>query len=165
MNFFYPNFQNDFWRIMGHLYFGDRRHFEVMGARRFDEARVVEFARAHGLAFFDTARRVRRLRGNASDASLEVVEPTDIAALLAPMPQCRRIVTTGGKAGEVLCATLHVARLPEMGDSVWCPATTHGLGRDIEFWRMPSSSRAYPLPLERKAEFYHRLLREDAPRP
>jgi hypothetical protein len=29
--------------------------------------------------------------------------------------------------------------------------------RRLRFWRMPSSSRAYPLPVERKAEFYRRL--------
>ena len=28
---------------------------------------------------------------------------------------------------------------------------------DIQFWRMPSTSRAYPLPLEKKAGFYRRL--------
>lgn len=157
MHFYYPNFINDFWRIMGHLFFDDRRHFEVPGEKRFDEEAVRRFSAEHGMAFFDTARRVRRLKGNASDAFLEVVEPTDIAALLAPMPRCRRIVTTGGLAGKVLCETLGVKRLPAIGEMVNCPADTHPLGRDLEFWRMPSSSRAYPLALDRKAAFYARL--------
>ena len=31
MLFFYPNFINDFWRIMGYLFFDDREHFVVKG--------------------------------------------------------------------------------------------------------------------------------------
>lgn len=27
MDFFYPNLQNDMWRIVGHVFFGDRHHF------------------------------------------------------------------------------------------------------------------------------------------
>lgn len=164
MHFFYPNFINDFWRIMGLLFFDDRRHFEVAGERRFHQEAVEVFAREQGLAFFDTARRVRRLRGNASDAHLEVVEATDIAALLAPMPHCRRIVTTGGKASDTLLDALQLTRLPDIGTCTLCPTSTHGLGRDLEFWRMPSSSRAYPLALEKKAAFYRRLF-DDATLP
>lgn len=157
MHFFYPNFINDFWRIMGILFFEDRNHFVVAGEKRFDEASIRSFAAEQGIAFFDTARRIRRLKGNASDAHLEVIESTNIAALLSPMPSCHRIVTTGGLAGKVLCKTLHVERLPSIGSFVLCPAETHSLGRDIEFWRMPSSSRAYPLALDKKAEYYRLL--------
>lgn len=161
MQFFYPNFINDFWRIMGLLFFDDRRHFEVAGERRFHQTAVEAFAREQGLAFFDTARRVRRLRGNASDAHLEVVETTDIAALLSAMPHCHRIVTTGGKASDTLLEALHLTRLPDIGTCTLCPAANHDLGRDLEFWRMPSSSRAYPLALEKKAAFYRRLFDDD----
>ena len=28
MDFFYPNPQNDMWRIMGQIFFGDKTHFE-----------------------------------------------------------------------------------------------------------------------------------------
>ena len=31
--------------------------------------------------------------------------------------------------------------------------------REIRFWRMPSTSRAYPLPLEKKAEAYRKLFK------
>ena len=104
-----------------------------------------------------TARRIRRLKAIASDAFLGVVEATDISSLLAPMPHGNRIVTTGGLAGKVLCDTLGVKQLPKIGTFVHCPADTHALGRDIDFWRMPSSSRAYPLALDKKAEFYRLL--------
>lgn len=30
-------------------------------------------------------------------------------------------------------------------------------GRDLRLWRMPSTSRAYPRPVEWKAEFYRRV--------
>ena len=142
---------------MGHLFFDDRQHFVIAEEKRFDEAAIRRFAAKEGLAFFDTACRIRRLKGNASDAFLEVVEATDISSLLAPMPHCNRIVTTGGLAGKVLCDTLGVKQLPKIGTFVHCPADTHALGRDIDFWRMPSSSRAYPLALDKKAEFYRLL--------
>lgn len=61
------------------------------------------------------------------------------------------------EAVHVHCRTLGVEKLPKIGESVLCPQTEHHLGRDIVFWRMPSSSRAYPLKLEKKAEFYARL--------
>jgi len=31
------------------------------------------------------------------------------------------------------------------------------VSRALSFWRMPSTSRAYPLALEKKADFYRRL--------
>ena len=43
MEFFYPNFQNDMWRIMGLLFYGDKEHFVVPGQKRFDYGRVVDF--------------------------------------------------------------------------------------------------------------------------
>ena len=156
MDFFYPNFINDFWRVMGLVHFGDARWFEISGRARkgFDRERIVAFCEQKGLAFFDTATVVRRLKDNASDAFLEVVEPTDVAALLARLPDCRRIVTTGGKASEELRGVLaNEMPMPPIGDCLRLQIR----GREIEWWRMPSTSRAYPLPLEKKAAFYRRL--------
>lgn len=157
MEFFYPNWTNDFWRIMGIIFFADRRHFEMQeaGAKAFDRGRITEFCRREGLAFFDTARRVRRLKGNASDADLEIVEATDVGRLLEQMPQCCSIVTTGSKASEALREQLSEAA----GTDVPTPAIGHSTtleayGRRLQWWRMPSSSRAYPLAIEKKAERY-----------
>lgn len=152
MEFFYPNFQNDMWRICGLLFYGDKHYFEVAGERRFDRARVERFCVEQGIAIYDTAVAVRRLRGNASDAHLEVAEPTDIAVLLARLPECHTIVTTGEKATETLCAVMGCAR-PVVGGSVECRFAD----RELRFWRMPSSSRAYPLRLETKAEHYAKV--------
>ncbi|MCR5350906.1 MAG: uracil-DNA glycosylase family protein [Bacteroidales bacterium] len=161
MDFFYPNFINDFWRIQGLIHFGDAHWFEQSSGqprKAFDRTRIEAFCAERGLAFFDTATVVRRLKDNASDAFLEIVEPTDVGALLARMPACRRIVTTGGKASEELAAILTAAgvktQLPPIGGSVQVCAW----GRTVEWWRMPSTSRAYPLSLTKKAEAYRRLL-------
>lgn len=162
MDFFYPNWINDFWRIQGLIHFNDKTYFEVKGEKRFDREKIIAFAEREGLAFYDTATKVRRLKDNASDNFLEILEPTDIGALLEKMPLCQRIVTTGGKASEELRLQLSKAAglpegellpLPSIGDNI----KVRAYDRDMEWWRMPSSSRAYPLALPKKAEFYKLL--------
>lgn len=149
MEFFYPNWINDMWRVMGVIFFGNRRHFETLNEKRFDEERVATFCRQLGIALFDTACEVRRLKDNASDKFLEVVTPTDIEALLAKLPHCKAIVTTGQKATETL-AEQFGCTIPAVGTST--PITIGS--RTLTFWRMPSTSRAYPLSLDKKAEVY-----------
>ena len=39
MDFFYPNLQNDMWRIVGYLASGDRNHFLASGGKAFDRER------------------------------------------------------------------------------------------------------------------------------
>ena len=162
MDFFYPNWINDFWRVMGLVFFDDRQYFEVKGEKRFDKERIIGFANAQHLAFYDTAAKVQRLKDNASDNYLSVVEPTDIGALLAQMPDCTRLITTGSKASELLQQQLtsasgmdsdHPVAMPAIGSFV----KVHAFHRDLEWFRMPSTSRAYPLALDKKAEFYQRL--------
>lgn len=156
MEFFYPNLQNDMWRIFGYLFFGERNHFLTPDGKAFDRERLEEFLRRKGVALYDTACEVIRLKGNASDNFLQVVRETDVAALLRQLPQCRAIVTTGQKAAETLCRKLGVAAVPEVGGSQ--PFTLDG--RQLRLWRMPSSSRAYPRPLEWKAACYARMFDE-----
>ena len=149
MPFYYPNWLNDFWRVAGLLFFGDREHFAVPGEKRFDRDRIIAFCNAEGIALYDTATAVRRLRDNASDKFLEVVTPTDVRALLGRIPQCRRVVVTGEKAAETLAAQLGCG-VPPVGA---CCRTADAL----ELWRMPSTSRAYPLALEKKAQQYRKV--------
>ena len=156
MEFFYPNWQNDMWRIFGLLFFGDRHHFEQKGEKRFDKEAVVEFCLREGIAIYDTACEVVRLKDNAADKFLEITTPTDIAALLGKLPQCTAIVTTGQKATDTIVGTYGCAT-PPMGGS----STLHIAGREYNFWRMPSSSRAYPLALEKKAAHYMKMLRSE----
>ena len=167
MEFFYPNFQNDMWRIMGLLFYGDKEHFVVPGQRRFDYDGVVDFCSREGIALYDAAYMVKRLRGNASDNFLKIIEPTDIRSLLSRMPLCRTVVSTGGKSAEQIASILNVP-VPPVGGSVHftlpavCRAETKSghasEARTVIFYRMPSSSRAYPLPLEKKAAAYSTVL-------
>lgn len=151
MDFFYPNYINDFWRIMGLLFADDKRYFEAEEGKRFHQERIVDFAERKGFAFYDTACGVRRLKDNASDKFLEIVRPTDICSLTNRLPQLKAIVTTGEKATDILCSQLSIDVPPAVGHSTPAPA----LG--IELYRLPSSSRAYPLALEKKALAYRAM--------
>ncbi|MBQ9363592.1 MAG: uracil-DNA glycosylase family protein [Bacteroidaceae bacterium] len=155
MDFFYPNWMNDFWRIMGLIHYGDKTRFEIQGEKRFDRQRITHFATEQGLAFYDTATQVCRLKDNASDQFLEIVQPTDITALLGHIPHCTQLVTTGGKASEQLQAWFAIPTIPAIGNCL--PLQTDG--RILQWWRMPSTSRAYPLSLEKKAEYYKKLFK------
>ena len=155
MEFYYPNFINDFWRIIGIIFFDDKDHFVDAAARKFKLPEIVAFCKEVGIALYDTATVVRRMKDNASDKFLEVVEPTDVGALLRKIPECRAVVTTGEKATETLCALFGVPVPPMSGYSSF----KHE-GRVLCLYRMPSTSRAYPLPIQRKADAYRRLFEE-----
>lgn len=152
MEFFYPNLQNDMWRIIGYLTAGDKAHFLASGGKRFDRERIATFCRERGIALYDTAAEVIRLKDNASDNFLHVVRETDLAALLKQIPGCRHIVTTGRKATDTLRAATGCCE-PPVGGCV----SFEFAGRELTLWRMPSSSRAYPRPVEWKAEYYRKM--------
>ncbi len=158
MDFYYPNFGNDMWRIMGLLFFADREHFVVPGAKKFNKGKIVDFCNETGIAMFDTACEVIRLRDNASDKFLQVTKATDIEGLLRKIPQCRAIVTTGQKATDVLCEHFSCEQPPMGGFSpLTIPTQAPSSDRDttaLRLYRLPSSSRAYPLALEKKAVAY-----------
>ncbi len=158
MDFYYPNFINDHWRIEGQIFFGDRDHFVDTEAKRFKIDEIISFCQQKGLAFFDTSTTVRRLQDNASDKYLEVVEATDIRGLLQQLPRCRAIVTTGEKATETICASLGIAIAPKANSHVTIPGVLNGEGQQISLCRLPSSSRAYPLSFDKKVEAYRNML-------
>lgn len=151
MDFFYPNRTNDFWHMMGLIFFGDRTALYDPATKQFNLPAIKQLLVDRGIALGDTGYRVRRLMNNASDKYLEIVEPVDLAALLARMPGCRAIATTGEKAAGVV-ATLTGTQMPPIGKYVTTPG-------GLQVWRMPSTSRAYPLALEKKAAFYAELFR------
>jgi G:T/U-mismatch repair DNA glycosylase len=156
MEFFYPNWINDMWRLMGHIFYNDRHHFELKCEKRFCKERIEAFCNEKGIALYDTACEVVRLKDNASDKFLEVVTPTDICALLEQIPHCTAIVTTGEKATDVITATFGCEK-PAVGNMTTITIDN----RTLHFWRMPSSSRAYPLALEKKAEYYKMMLQTE----
>jgi len=157
MDFYYPNFINDHWRIEGQIFFGDKNHFVDLEAKRFKLDEIVAFCQEKGLAFFDTSTAIRRLQDNASDKFLEVVEPTDIPELLHQLPHCRAIVTTGEKATETFCASLSIPAIPKVNTSVTIPDTQNLDGDPILLYRLPSSSRAYPLAFDKKVAAYQQM--------
>ena len=70
MDFFYPNFQNDMWRIFGLCLHGDALHFVDVGQKAFRRAEIEAMLRERGVGLYDTARVVRRTRNTASDKDL-----------------------------------------------------------------------------------------------
>ena len=160
MDFYYPNFINDHWRIEGQIFFGDKNHFVDLEAKCFKIDEIVAFCQEKGLAFFDTSTAIRRLQDNASDKFLEVVEPTDIPALISQLPHLRAIVTTGENATETICASLGISTIPKVNTSsiIHLPSSIVHHPSSIALWRLPSSSRAYPLSFDKKVEAYRQVL-------
>lgn len=158
MNFYYPNYQNDMWRIFGLVFFENKDYFLDVANKNFKIELLRDFLMHKGIAIFDSAHRAIRLKGNASDKFLQVEEAINIEALLARIPHCHSVMTTGDKATDTLMSALpQDTEKPQIGVS----SSTYFADRALTLYRMPSSSRAYPLAVEKKAVFY-RTMFEDA---
>lgn len=155
MDFFYPNFINDMWRIFGLVFFGDKERFVDVEGSVFRREDIMRFLEEKGVALYDTACAVRRTKNTASDKDLEIVTPTDIDALLRRIPSCVAVATTGQKATDVFTSHFGM-RQPKVGTSE--PFTFEG--RQMRLYRMPSSSRAYPMKVENKAAYYEKMFEE-----
>lgn len=153
MDFYYPNRTNDFWFMMGLAFLGRRDALCRPGTREFDLDAIKRLLTERHIALNDTGRVVRRLKGNASDKFLDIVEPVDLAGLLKQMPECTAVATTGEKAASIV-ASLTSTEIPRMGEM-----TTDARG--LHIWRMPSTSRAYPLALDKKTAFYAEMFRRE----
>ena len=159
MEFHYPNFQNDMWRVYGLVFFGDAMYFQRVGEKAFDAEKIKAFLTERGIGSCPGVRRAIRTHGNASDAYLKVVETVELPEILEKIPQCRRICTTGGKATEILLALLETevkAKDFKTGTTI----TARCGDRDLLVTRLPSTSRAYPMKLEKKAEAYRKFFVE-----
>lgn len=155
MDFFYPNRTNMMWEIFGLVFFDDSQRLVDAEHKTFRKEDIKVLLEERGIAIFDTASTVRRLSGNASDKDLQIVEKTDIPALLSKIPQCHDIVCTGQKSFSVLTEDYGVP-VPQMGTYNEFTIAE----RPMRLWRMPSSSRAYPMPLAEKANYYRRMMKE-----
>ncbi len=155
MDFFYPNRTNMMWEIFGLLFFGDSQRLVDAEHKTFRMEDIKALLEERGIAIYDTASAVRRLSGNASDKDLQIVEKTDIPLLLSKIPQCHDIVCTGQKSFSVLTEDYGVP-VPQMG--TYNDFTI--AGRTMRLWRMPSSSRAYPMKLEEKATYYREMMEQ-----
>ncbi|ENW96328.1 uracil-DNA glycosylase family protein [Acinetobacter sp. NIPH 298] len=154
MDFYYPNYQNDMWRIFGLIFFKDKDYFLDLPNKNFKEQHIRDFLTQMGVGIFDTAYQVKRLQGNASDKFLEIVTPTDLSKLLEKIPMCHTIMTTGDKATDTLMQHFPEQPIkPVIGQSV----RVNFASRELRLYRLPSSSRAYPLALEKKADAYRQF--------
>ena len=136
------------------MFFGDKNHFVRPGG--YDEQAIRRFAAERGIAMFDAAVRVVRQKDNASDKFLEVVEPIDLDGFLDRLPDCRTVVTAGREVvGDNSRNQRHggAERRANMLNSR-IVATSAGTTALV------SSSRAYPLAVEKKAEKYAEMFRE-----
>lgn len=158
MEFYYPNFINDMWRIFGLVYFGDKDTFVDSARKTFRLDILKTFLAEKGIALSDTGKEVVREKDNASDKYLSIRRHIDLASTLAELPECRAVATTGEKAASIVAA-ITGTEVPRTGEYTECfLELPDGNIRTFRHWRMPSSSRAYPLKLEKKAEMYGRML-------
>lgn len=159
IDWYYPNYTNDMWRIMGVCFFGDKLHFVDEGSKTYRLGDLKSFLSERGIAIFDTCLRVRRTKGTASDKDLEVVERADLDGMLKALPLCRGVQTAGRLATKIFMDHYGIgdkANALKMGAHVEFEFDD----REISLYRQPSSSRAYPMKLEDKAAYYDNMFRE-----
>lgn len=157
MNFFYPNFINDMWRIFGIIFYDDKNRFFNLEEKTIRKADIQETLASNQIGLCETAREVIRTKDNASDKFLEIVTPIDFSEILPQIPDCHDIATTGEKAASVI-ASLTNTEIPKMGEYKDCETImADGSKRRFRHWRMPSTSRAYPMKLEEKTAYYRNL--------
>ena len=149
MKFYYPNFTNDMWRIFGLCFFADKMYFVDHEAKSYKLGLIQPFLKEKGVAMYDTAQRVVRTKNTASDKDLLIVEKADLDGMLRRLPHCKAVVTAGRLATSVFCSHFGQAE-PKVGGFVEFVFA----GRTLRLYRMPSSSRAYPMSVERKADYY-----------
>lgn len=157
MEWYYPNYTNDMWRIFGYVFFEDKKYFVDEANKTYKLDLLRTFLKDKGIAIFDTALRIRRTTGTASDKDLEIVEPADLDHMLRVLPQCKAVLAAGQLATKVFTGHYQIdAHKMKMGD--YKEFTFEG--RTIRLYREPSSSRAYPMKVEKKAEYYKQMLSE-----
>ena len=158
MEWYYPNFMNDMWRIMGLCFFGDKNHFVKPGEKTWRLDELKAFLAEKGIAIFDTCLKIRRTKGTASDKDLEVVEEADLDGMLRALPDCRGVLAAGQLATSIFTGHFNItnARKMKMGTYVEFPFEN----RILRLYREPSSSRAYPMRVEEKAEYYDKMFKQ-----
>ena len=170
MPWYYPNFQNDMWRIFGIIYFGDKLHFVDVENKTYRLDAIKEFLKEKGVAIYDTAQQVIRTKNTASDKDLQVVEPSDLDGMLRQLPECRAVLTAGQLATKIFSEHFGIKDKPEMGgfveiefedqEEASAGSSSGSSSRKLRLYRMPSSSRAYPMAVEKKAEFYRKMFED-----
>ena len=161
MDFFYPNYQNDMWRVFGLIFYNDANHFFDIANKTIDKESIQAMLTRCRIGIGETATEVIRTKDNAADKFLEIVKPVDLPKLLSQVPKCSAIVTTGEKAATII-AELTATDVPKMGRMIRCAVGMEDeTEREFNHWRMPSTSRAYPMKLEKKAQYYAEMFKAE----
>ncbi|ERJ72612.1 hypothetical protein HMPREF0653_02319 [Prevotella disiens JCM 6334 = ATCC 29426] len=157
MEWYYPNFTNDMWRIMGIIFFNDKYHFVDKEHKTYKLNELMPFLKEKGVALFDTALRIRRTTGTASDKDLEIIEKADLDGMLRALPECKAVLTAGQLATKIFSDHYHIdTRNLKMGEFVDFSFEN----RKLKLYRQPSSSRAYPMKVEDKSAFYESMFKD-----
>lgn len=162
MAFHYPNFYNDMWRIFGLVFFENADYFRDGTEKRFDPDKIKAFLKAYKIGECPSVLEAIREKGNASDEHLTVVKAVDLAEILPQVPKVHWIFTTGGKATEVLLGVINAEQAKTQQPLLKVPKTNAYLtvtvfNRILNIYRLPSSSRAYPMSLANKANAYRQF--------
>ena len=146
-------------------------YFRVGDEKRFDPERIRAFMFECGIASCPTVVQAIRETGNASDKNLTVVTTVDLETILPQVPKVKALFTTGGKATEVLLNMLDTppakSKYPKTNQSIDYPYQAHSVDNnqkanvnDLTLYRLPSTSRAYPLALDKKVAAYKDFFKE-----
>ena len=157
MEFYYPNFQNDMWRIFGLVFFDNKEYFLDEDNKSFDVNLLKSTLTNKGIGIGDMGQEVIRLKNNASDKYLQIVETLNVKEFLPHIPLCNVFIAAGDKAAEAL--RLHFSDKITHPPSGGCVSFSYK-GRKFKLYRMPSSSRAYPMALGKKAEIYKQCFKD-----
>lgn len=158
MEWYYPNFMNDMWRIAGLCFFGNKDYFIKPGEKTWRLDELKEFLAEKGIAIFDTCLKIRRTKGTASDKDLEVIEQADLDGMLHYLTECRAVLAAGQLATSIFTEHFNIqnAKKMKMGSFIEFPFEN----RILRLYREPSSSRAYPMKVEKKAEYYNQMFKD-----
>ncbi len=155
MDFYYPNWINDMWRIMGILFYGNKEQFCDREHKTFYLNELKQFLCDKRIALHDTGAKVVRLKDNAADKFLDIVKPVDLESMISAIPDLKAIATTGEKAAGVI-AMITDTEAPKVGESI----EINYMGRKFLHYRLPSTSRAYPLSIDKKSQVYGKMFSE-----
>ena len=84
------------------------------------------------------------------------MQPSDLDGMLRQLPECRAVLTAGQLATKIFSEHFGIKEKPEMGGFVEFEFES----RKLRLYRMPSSSRAYPMAVEKKAEYYRKMFED-----
>ena len=69
-------------------------------------------------------------------------------------------IIKGTAATETICTSLNISAVPKVNTFVVIPGIYNGDRMQINLYRLPSSSRAYPMSFDKKVQAYRQMFEE-----